>query len=221
MSGWLWAYLCVHSLVVAVVLFALRRELAEHLGLRKPRALSEQEEWASMIDGVHEVSMPQLLDPSAPRPNLLRFGAVMLLVLLLGPLALFFFAIQEWVSSRRQRKSQRAAQPASKGVIEHKGRLRRMQRRHLREAMTVAQIEALEVVADPLGGVSNQPFGHLHGHWQRLRKRQIWGDRFWSFKLRPEDCGGELAGGKGYVLMRWGRPIAHIWTVRLGKNQSL
>ena len=41
-----------------------------------------------------------------------------------------------------------------------------MERAHLQERLTVMQIEAREVVADPLGAVSDLPFGHLNAAWK-------------------------------------------------------
>ncbi len=41
-----------------------------------------------------------------------------------------------------------------------------VERMHLQERLTVPQIEAREVVADPLGAVPNLPFGHLNAAWR-------------------------------------------------------
>ncbi|WVM93015.1 hypothetical protein ULG90_02285 [Halopseudomonas pachastrellae] len=39
---------------------------------------------------------------------------------------------------------------------------------HLLESLTVAEIEARERVADPLGAVPDLPFGHLNTAWQEF-----------------------------------------------------
>ena len=56
-----------------------------------------------------------------------------------------------------------------------------VERSHLQERLTVPQIEAREVVTDPLGAVSDVPFGHLHVAWKAFVERVGADDELWSF----------------------------------------
>lgn len=56
-----------------------------------------------------------------------------------------------------------------------------VERSFLQERLTVPQIEAREVVTDPLGAVSDLPFGHLHVAWKAFVERVGADDELWSF----------------------------------------
>ena len=85
--------------------------------------------------------------------------------------------------------------------------------RHLEERLTLEEIEAREMVDDPLGAVPNVPFGHLNAAWRTFLESRADADELWSFTapwqtwlLQPEQRAG-------YALVRNGTPVAHFLTV--------
>jgi hypothetical protein len=84
---------------------------------------------------------------------------------------------------------------------------------HLLERLTVDEIEARELVQDPLNAVPKVPFGHLIAVWTQVKSAMQPGDELWSFTATwPGEFGSpELR--KGYVLWRRGKPMGHILTM--------
>jgi hypothetical protein len=84
---------------------------------------------------------------------------------------------------------------------------------HLLERLTVEEIEAREVVQDPLNAVPKVPFGHLNAVWYQVKEAMQSGDELWSFTATwPGEFGSpELR--KGYVLWRRGKPVGHVLTM--------
>jgi hypothetical protein len=89
----------------------------------------------------------------------------------------------------------------------------KVQRQHLLERLTVAQIEAREMVEDPLQAVPSLPFGHLNAVWCDLVAGLAQGDECWSFSLHWDGDwrGPELRAG--YVVWRRRKPVGHILTM--------
>ena len=85
--------------------------------------------------------------------------------------------------------------------------------RHLLERLTVDEIEAREVVQDPLNAVPKVSFGHLNAVWAQVKEAMQAGDELWSFTATwPGEFGSpELR--KGYVLWRRGKPVVHVLTM--------
>lgn len=84
---------------------------------------------------------------------------------------------------------------------------------HLVERLTVDEIEARELVQDPLNAVPKVPFGHLNAVWTQVKSAMQPGDELWSFTATwPGEFGSpELR--KGYVLWRRGKPVGHVLTM--------
>lgn len=53
---------------------------------------------------------------------------------------------------------------------------------HLKEQMSIEEIEQQERVVDPLGAVPDLPFGHLHSAWQKLVDQMEAHDTIWTFE---------------------------------------
>lgn len=83
-------------------------------------------------------------------------------------------------------------------------------RAHLVEHLTVAQIEAREVVADPLGAVPALPFGHLNSVWVEFVSGARPGDEVWSFTAPWRTRWGGKEIRSGYVLVRKGVPGRYV-----------
>jgi hypothetical protein len=88
-----------------------------------------------------------------------------------------------------------------------------VERSHLQECLTVAQIEDRERVTDPLGAVPDLPFGHLHAAWKTFISQASEDDEIWSFTRPWETRWGHKEVRAGYTLMRDGAPVAYMWTM--------
>lgn len=88
-----------------------------------------------------------------------------------------------------------------------------VERGHLQERLTVAQIEAREVVADPLGAVPTLPFGHLNAAWRTFIANSDASDEVWSFTAPWQTTRGRREIRAGYVVVRGGDPAAHFLTM--------
>jgi hypothetical protein len=85
--------------------------------------------------------------------------------------------------------------------------------RFLQERLTVPQIEAREVVADPLGAVSDLPFGHLNVAWKAFVERVGADDELWSFTAPWQTKWGRKEVRTGYVVVRGGVPASYFLTM--------
>ena len=88
-----------------------------------------------------------------------------------------------------------------------------VERSHLQERLTVPQIEAREVVTDPLGAVPDLPFGHLNAAWKTFIGTAGVGDEVWSFTAPWQTTWGRKEVRAGYVIVRGGVPTAHMLTM--------
>lgn len=88
-----------------------------------------------------------------------------------------------------------------------------VERSHLQERLTVPQIEAREVVTDPLGAVPELPFGHLNAAWKTFIGTARVGDEVWSFMAQWQTRWGRKEVRAGYVIVRGGVPAAHMLTM--------
>jgi hypothetical protein len=83
----------------------------------------------------------------------------------------------------------------------------KVRRKHLRKAMSVADIEAKEIVMDPLGAVATVPFGYLNPVWVKFREglededRLVRFEALWTNHQRRQ----QRERRTGYALVRWGR----------------
>jgi len=69
-------------------------------------------------------------------------------------------------------------------------------RGYLSERLSVAEIEAREMIKDPLSAVPSVPFGHLYVAWLAFKSRHVEADGFWAFSIEREFVDGNyrLAG---------------------------
>ena len=86
-------------------------------------------------------------------------------------------------------------------------------RQHLRDRLTVSEIEGREVVTDPLGAVPELPFGHLNAAWTNFLENNTEGDELWSFSARWQPKWGRQEIRSGYVIVHDGVPGAYFLTV--------
>lgn len=88
-----------------------------------------------------------------------------------------------------------------------------VERTHLQERLTIPQIEAREVVADPLGAVPDLPFGHLNAAWKTFVEGVGADDELWSFTALWQTEWGRKEIRTGYVVVRDGVPASHFLTM--------
>lgn len=88
-----------------------------------------------------------------------------------------------------------------------------VERSHLQERLTVPQIEAREVVTDPLGAVPGLPFGHLNAAWKTFIGAAGVDDEVWSFTAPWQTTWGRKEVRAGYVIVRDGVPAVHMLTM--------
>lgn len=86
-------------------------------------------------------------------------------------------------------------------------------RQHLLGQLTVEDAEAREFVIDPLRGVPELPFGHLHAAWKEFLKGHADGSELWSFSGRWQTWWNQEL-RSGYVLVRNGSSGAQFLTFR-------
>ena len=89
----------------------------------------------------------------------------------------------------------------------------KVQREYLLEKLSIEEIEAREIVQDPLHAVPAKPFGHLHEVWEGLREKRQPGDELWSFSAQWHDRWGVPDLRTGYVVWRRGKPVGHMLTM--------
>jgi hypothetical protein len=69
--------------------------------------------------------------------------------------------------------------------------------------MSIAEIEAENLVSDPALGSAPVPFGFIHETWLALLERLEDGDELWAF-CSPPATWEHLCGRAGYVVLRDG-----------------
>jgi hypothetical protein len=85
---------------------------------------------------------------------------------------------------------------------------------HLRRQWAVAEIEAAEVVVDPLDAAPRIPFGHLNPAWEAFKQSLLVDDQVWSFSARWEPRWGPEEIREGYVALRGDTIGSHFLTRR-------
>lgn len=88
-----------------------------------------------------------------------------------------------------------------------------VERSHLQERLTIPQIEARELVTDPLGAVPDLPFGHLNAAWKTFIGTAGVSDEVWSFTAPWQATWGRKEVRAGYVIVRDGVPGANFLTM--------
>ncbi|BDU55961.1 hypothetical protein [Limnohabitans sp. TEGF004] len=87
-----------------------------------------------------------------------------------------------------------------------------IQRKNLIEKLTVQEIEAREIVRDPLGAVPIVPFGHLNKGWRKFLDSTYKDFELWSFSAEWDPWGGPEF-RKGYVQVHQGWIGSYFLTV--------
>jgi hypothetical protein len=111
------------------------------------------------------------------------------ITVVLWPLFVPFIIYEKWTSWRneRQLKSEERIFAPSKG--------------DLVDRFTIAEVEAHEIVSDPLGGAPRLPFGHLHEAWEKFLAELPVGAQLWSYAVVWENRWRTQEQREGYVAV--------------------
>jgi len=135
------------------------------------------------------VSLSEKANRPAPAQALRSYALVVLVTTILWPLFVPFIIYEKWTSRRneKQRKSEERIFAPGKG--------------DLVSSFTVEEIEAHEIVNDPLGGAPRLPFGHLHEAWEKFVAELPAGAQLWSYAVVWENRWRTQEQREGYVAV--------------------
>lgn len=108
-------------------------------------------------------------------------------------------AVKSWMSDQRAAKLR-----ADKAD--------RVRFQDLEERLNVGEVEARELIYDPMAGVPSVPFGHLNAGWLALKGTLRPGDELWSFTSPWRNAWGRPERRKGYVVWRRGQARGLLFT---------
>lgn len=131
----------------------------------------------------------------------IRTGTVLVA---LWPLAIGAM-IMEFVSERAKSTSREQAEAEEEVPFA-------VTRDDLLEELSAAEVEAREMVHDPLGAVPNLPFGHLNNAWKAFLQDVAPDDAIWKFSARRSAGWGGTELVIGYVVVRGDSIGSHIVT---------
>jgi hypothetical protein len=83
----------------------------------------------------------------------------------------------------------------------------------LTRRVTVEEAEAAHLVSSDRLGPKPVPFGFQNARWQELLSEMREGDELWHFSSPPKTW-ASLSGRAGYAVVRRGRVVASIVTLR-------
>ena len=78
----------------------------------------------------------------------------------------------------------------------------KVEQKHLLKPLSVADIEAIEVISDPLNAVPEVPFGFLNDNWNKFKSTIQPGDEIWSFSAIWLTEWDTKEMRKGYVIVQ-------------------
>lgn len=145
---------------------------------------------------------PTTQEPGQSSPLWLWVLFVAVWPLLLAML-LYWFA-----TARRTATTQTATSPIATPSLssEDDGHALKLTPEDLVEQLTVGEIEAREMITDPLGAVPAVPFGHLNCVWRKFLDGYTESDQLWSFAKRRRS----QTILTGYAKVRDGEVVSHM-----------
>jgi hypothetical protein len=135
------------------------------------------------------VNLSEKAKRPAPAQAFRSYVLVVLATTILWPLFVPFILYEKWTSRRdeKQRKSEeRIFAPGKEDLV---------------SSFTVEEIEAHEIVNDPLGGAPRLPFGHLHEAWEKFLAELPAGAQLWSYAVVWENRWRTQEQREGYVAI--------------------
>lgn len=135
------------------------------------------------------VTLAERAKRPVPMKALQSYGLIVLVTTALWPLFVPFILKYKWSAWRneKQRKSEeRIFAPSKEDLV---------------SCFTVEEIEAHEIVNDPLGGAPRLPFGHLHEAWEKFLAELPAGAQLWSYAVVWENRWRTQEQREGYVAI--------------------
>lgn len=135
------------------------------------------------------VNLSEKAKRPAPAQAFRSYVMVVLVTTILWPLFVPFILYEKWTSRRdeKQRKSEeRIFAPGKEDLV---------------SSFTVEEIEAHEIVNDPLGGAPRLPFGHLNEAWGKFLTELPAGAQLWSYAVVWENRWRTQEQREGYVAV--------------------
>jgi len=124
-----------------------------------------------------------------------------------GTLAILFWpGVIIWVIKDRLSKR------AYKNKTKSKPKIFKVKQEHLKDQVSIEDIEAMEMVTDPLNAVPEIPFGHLNSVWKNFKEKMQPEDKIWSFSAQWISEWGAKDQRTGYVMMNCEEPVSFITT---------
>jgi len=80
----------------------------------------------------------------------------------------------------------------------------KVEKEHLKEQVSIEDVEILEVVSDPLGAAPEIPFGHLNTAWQEFKEKIQPDNELWSFSAQWTSEWGYRDQRLGYATTKSG-----------------
>lgn len=171
--NYLYGYLAIGAVLIAIVYFTRQ---------------STQSREEDILDGLFWIGGPRRKKWWwKPLNNIVMLILIPILVAL-WPIAIYF-KMEGMIEARRSRNEE-----SSKEFSVTKD--------HLQRQHTLPEIEAAEVVMDPLGAVPRSPFGHLNTAWEVFKTSILEDDELWSFSALWTTKFGRNELREGYVVMR-------------------
>lgn len=189
---YLYWYLGIGVAVLAVVVGAYR--------------LTKKDEPESLRDLLDAVNPGRKKHSYRILNNVVAPVLVAVAVVVVWPAAVYIKGKENFVKGKEifGKKSASALDEEREFAVEHS---------HLHERLTVPQIEAHEVVTDPLGAVPDLPFGYLNAAWKTFIGTVGMSDEVWSFTAPWQTTWGRKEVRAGYVIVRDGIPTGQFLTM--------
>jgi hypothetical protein len=135
------------------------------------------------------VNLAEKTKAPAPAKAFQSYGLIVLVTTALWPLFVPFILYEKWSSWRndKQRRSEeRVFAPTPTDLLTR---------------LSVEEIEATEIILDPLGAAPQLPFGHLNEAWRRFRANLPLGAELWSYAVVWENRWRAREQREGYVAV--------------------
>lgn len=156
------------------------------------------------------------LEPEKTFKDRILEGVVYLMILMVWPVAIIAFAVDELKRRFKKPKPVKEGGTAeySWGDLETGNGKTEFDYgcwlEHLKEEARPDDVEMAHIIADPLNKVPSVPFGFLNGAWLAFREDIQQGDEVWSYAINKGEkygkhdytCEGHIA---GYALVRDGK----------------
>lgn len=135
------------------------------------------------------VNLSEKADRPVPAQALRSYVLVALATAILWPVLVPFIIYEKWTSRRnrsRRKVEERIFAPSKEDLV---------------SSFTVEEIEAHEIVNDPLGGAPLLPFGHLHAAWVKFLKELPAEAQIWSYAVVWENRWRTQEQREGYAAV--------------------